>query len=147
MLIYKKKNYLNRSSIIIISIQKQGELFMVRTGPTNIYTKNLIVELRNKSREQKALTWKDVAKKLEKPRRQRVEVNLSDIDRNAKDNETVLVPGIVLSNGSLSKSLTIAAWKFSEGSIKKIGKSKSKGVSIEELMKTNPKGSNVKIMV
>ncbi len=120
---------------------------MVRTGPTNIYTKNLIVELRNKSREQKALIWKDVAKKLEKPRRQRVEVNLSDIDRNAKDNETVLVPGIVLSNGSLSKSLTIAAWKFSEGSIKKIGKSKSKGVSIEELMKTNPKGSNVKIMV
>jgi large subunit ribosomal protein L18e len=120
---------------------------MVRTVPTNPYLKNLIIELRKKSLEEKAPIWKDVAEKLEKPRRKKVEVNLSDINRHAKENETILVPGVVLANGSLTKQLTIAAWRFSKNAIKKIKESGSKIMTIEELMKVNPKGSNVRIMV
>lgn len=120
---------------------------MARTGPTNVYMENLIDALRAKSREEKAPIWRDVAEKLGKSTRQRVEMDLSDIDRNSADKETVVVPGIVLSNGSLTKTVTIAAWKFSEEAARKIKESKGKMITIEELMKENPKGSNVRILV
>lgn len=117
-----------------------------RTGPTNPYLKQLIENLRKKSLELDALIWKTVAEKLEKPRRQRIEVNLSGIERNTKNGDTVIVPGIVLSSGNLSKPVSIAAWKFSPASIGKIKKAKGKILTIEGLMKENPKGSGVKIL-
>ncbi len=120
---------------------------MARTGPTNEQLNTLIEALRTKSREEKAPIWRDVAEKLENPTRQRVEVNLSDIDRNAGAKETIVVPGVVLSNGELTKPVTIAAWRFSEGAIEKINGAGSKSSTIEELVKSNPKGSKVRIMV
>ncbi len=120
---------------------------MPRTGPTNQYLETLVADLKKKAREENAPIWRTLAKKLEKPSRQRVEVNLSDIGRHAKDKETVVVPGVVLSNGDLEKPVTVAAWRFSQGAAKKIAESKSKMMTIEELMAANPKGGNVRIMV
>ena len=114
-----------------------------RTGPTNPMLKDLIARLR----KEKAKIWKDVAEKLNKPTRKRVEVNLSRINRYAKEGETVLVPGVVLSAGDLNKRLTIAAWRFSKKAREKIENSGGRAISIEELMKENPKGSGVRIMV
>lgn len=119
---------------------------MKRTGPTNIYLKRLIEELRKKSFEIKAPIWLEIAKKLEKPRRKKIEINLSDIDRNTKKGDTIIVPGIVLASGELTKSVTIAAWRFSQTAEKKIKKSKGKCLTIEDLMKENPKGRGVKII-
>jgi len=120
---------------------------MKRTGPTNPYLKKLIEELKKKSRESKAPIWMDVAEKLERPRRRKVEVNLADIERNANEGEVVIVPGTVLGSGELTKPVIIAAWKFSPGVEEKIRKSKGKTMTIEELSKENPKGSGVKILV
>ncbi|HLC59420.1 MAG TPA: 50S ribosomal protein L18e [archaeon] len=120
---------------------------MTRTGPTNKYLQELIIGLRKQSKTENAPIWRDVAEKLGTPRRKRVEVNLSDIERNSEGKEVVLVPGVVLSNGHLVKPLTVAAWKFSKEAVKKIHDSKGKSITIEELMKENPKGSNVKLMV
>lgn len=117
-----------------------------RTGPTNPYLRQLIENLKKKYLELKAPIWKDVAEKLSKSTRQRIEVNLSDIERNVKDGETILVPGVVLSSGNLTKKVNIVAWKFSKSAEKKIEKSNGKIMSIEELLKENPKGSNVKII-
>lgn len=117
-----------------------------RTGPTNPYLKNLIVKLRKKSFELNAPIWYTIAEKLEKPRRKRVEVNLSKIERYCSKGETVIVPGVVLGSGNLTKPVIIAAWRFSEKAKEKIKKSKGKVLTIEELLKTNPKGSNVRIM-
>lgn len=118
-----------------------------RTGPTNPLLKKLIEELKKKSLEEKVKIWKRVAEILEKPTRKRAEINLKHIEREAKDGETIVVPGVVLSEGELKKKLTIAAWKFSAKAKEKIEKSGSKAISIEELMKINPKGSKVRIMV
>lgn len=118
-----------------------------RTGPTNSYLKRTIEELKRKSEENKAPIWKDVAEKLGKPTRQKIEVNISDIERNANSGETVLVPGIVLSNGELTKQVKIAAWKFSEKAEEKIKHIHGETLTIEELLKKNPKGSGVKILV
>ncbi len=117
-----------------------------RTGPTNPYLKQLIETLKKKSFELKAPIWKAIAKKLEKPRRKKVEVNLSKIERFAEKNETIIVPGVVLGAGKLTKPVRIAAWRFSDSARKKIELAKGKCLSIEDLLKENPKGSKVKIL-
>ena len=116
-----------------------------RTGPTNPYLAQLIQNLRKKSLELDARIWEDVADKLSMPTRRRIEVNLSHIDRHANDGDVILVPGVVLASGSISKKVSIAAWKFSPAAIKKMGKA-GKVMTIEELMQKNPKGSNVRII-
>ncbi len=117
-----------------------------RTGPTNPYLKGLVADLKRKSLELKAPIWKDTAERLSKSTRQRAEVNLSDIERNANDGETVLVPGVVLASGNLTKKVNIVAWKFSKSAEAKVKTAGSKIVTIESLVKENPKGSNVRIM-
>lgn len=117
-----------------------------RTGPTNLYLKQLIDTLKKKSVELNAPIWKTIAKKLEKSTRQKIEVNLSRIERYANDGDIVIVPGVVLSSGQLTKPVNIAAWRFSSTAVKKIENAKGKCLTIEELIKENPKGSNVKII-
>lgn len=117
-----------------------------RTGPTNPYLKQLIEKLKKKSIELKAPIWRAIAEKLEKPRRKKVEVNLSRIERFVEKDETVIVPGVVLGEGMLTKPVKVAAWRFSESARKKIESAKGKCLSIEELLEENPKGSGVKIL-
>ena len=117
-----------------------------RTGPTNPLLKSTIESLRKKTAE-KLPIWNDVAEKLARSTRSRVEVNISEIDRHAKDGETVLVPGVVLSAGSINKKVNVAAWKFSESAREKIREAGGKTWTIEQLKKENPKGTNVKLMV
>ena len=117
-----------------------------RTGPTNPILKQLIENLKKKSIEKQSNFLKDIAEKLNKPRRQRIEVNLAHIERYAKKNETIIIPGVVLGYGELTKPITISAWKFSKSAVQKIEKSKSKAISIEELVNKNPRGTNVKIL-
>jgi large subunit ribosomal protein L18e len=117
-----------------------------RTGPTNPILKALIEDLKKKSIKTRNNFLKDIAGKLNKPRRQRVEVNLAHIERHTKKNETVIIPGVVLGYGELTKPITISAWKFSKPAKEKILKSKGKAISIEDLVEKNPRGTNVKIL-
>ncbi len=116
-----------------------------RTGPTNINTRKLVLELKRLAKKEEAAVWARLAEEIETPTRRRREVNISRIDMHAKDNETILVPGKVLSAGSLSKKLTVAAFKFSGKAKEKISKS-GNALSIEELMKKNPSGKGVRIL-
>jgi large subunit ribosomal protein L18e len=118
-----------------------------RTGPTNPYLKSLVEELRKKSFEIKSPIWRDVAEKLSRSRRRKVAVNIFEIEKNTEKNDFVVVPGVVLSVGELSKPVHIAAWKFSASAEEKIKKSKGKMMTIEELVKEKPKGTGVKILV
>ena len=114
-----------------------------RTGTTNLHMQKLIGELK----KSKSPAWKKVAERLSAARRQKAEVNVSEINLHAKDGESVVVPGIVLANGKLEKSVTVAAWRFSDSAVEKIRKAKGEAMPIEELLKKNPKGSKIKIMV
>ncbi len=119
---------------------------MKRTGPTNEHMKGLIQELKKESTTQKAKIWKRIAQDLEKPTRKRRIVNISRINRNTKANETIIVPGKVLGSGTLAHSVTIAAYAFSESAKKLIEQAKGKCITINELLKTNPKGKDVRII-
>lgn len=117
-----------------------------RTGPTNPLLKNLIDELKIASHQMSSPFLKEISEKLNKPRRQRVEVNLADINRNCQDGDVIIVPGIVLGYGEIEKKVTISAWKFSQSALEKIKKGGSNAIGIRELVKRNPRGTGVKII-
>jgi len=120
---------------------------MKRTGPTNPILKKLIEDIRSQGYKEKIPFLIEIAKKLEKSRRKRPEVDLSKLNRVCKKNEIVIVPGKVLSSGILKKPLTVAAASFSMSAIEKIQKAGGKTISIRELIKDNSKGTNVRIVI
>ena len=120
---------------------------VLKTRTTNVYYYALIKQLRKASRDNKVKIWRYVAELLDRPRRKRVIVNLSKIDRLTKEGDIVIVPGKVLAGGDLTHSVTIAAYAFSEKAKEKITKAKGRAINILELIKENPKGSNVKIII
>ncbi|UCH72383.1 MAG: 50S ribosomal protein L18e [Thermoplasmatales archaeon] len=117
-----------------------------RKGKTNPMLISLIQELKKKANENDAMIWKDVAKRLEKPLRNWPQINLEKIEKYTHKNETALIPGKVLSAGKLNKKISIAAWSFSEKSQEKIKKAGGKCMSIEELVKNNPEGKDIRIL-
>ena len=118
-----------------------------RTGPTDPNLIEVINLLKKMSSEKKVSLWKTVAERLEKPRRKRASVNLSKINRYSTEDDFIIVPGSVLGTGFLEHSITIAALKFSEGAKEKIKSSKSKMLSIRELIDKPPEPKKVKIIV
>lgn len=113
-----------------------------RTGPTNLQLKMLIRELKTLSKKEKVNIWKRVAKDLEKPTRSRRKVNIERINRTTKPNETIVVPGKVLGTGELKHKVTVAAYQFSDAAKSKI----KDNLTIQELIKKNPKGKKVRII-
>ena len=112
----------------------------------NQQLESLITELKKTSIEQDVKIWKRIASDLEKPTKQRRAVNLSRIDRYSKSNEIVVIPGKVLSMGNLNKKVTVVAYTFSKNAISKIKSSGSDAISIQDLVKKNPKGAKVRII-
>ena len=118
----------------------------MRTGPSNEHLQTLIQDLRHHASQKKAPFWRRIAEDLEKPTRQRRNVNVSRLARNTAANEVVIVPGKVLGSGIVSHGITVAAWSFSEGARKKITESKGKCITIQELLKEKPDGKDVRII-
>jgi len=113
---------------------------------TNPELMELIRFLKKQSRENKANIWWEISERLAKPRRKCIAVNLSRLNRYTQKNEIVAVPGKVLGAGEINHRISVAAFAFSEKSREKIKASKGKCLSFFDLVKKNPKGSNVKII-
>lgn len=112
-----------------------------------MHERNDLTELIEKLRKQKNGVWKRAADFLDKPRRKRVEVNLSKIEAYAPEGSTVLVPGKVLGAGRISRKLTVAAFSFSESAKKAMAEGGAKTLSIEDLVSQNPDGKSVVILI
>lgn len=106
----------------------------------------LISELKKTSAVNDVALWRRIADELEAPTKKRAALNLSKIDKMVKQDEIALVPGKVLSMGNLSKKITIAAYTFSSHAQEKIKASGSKAITIYDLVKKNPKGTNIRIL-
>ena len=115
---------------------------MSKTSPR---LSSLIAELKSVARDSGADVWRDVAGRLEKPRRTHAEVNLSRIERYANVDETVVVPGKVLGSGVLEKSVTVAAVDFSTTAEKKIDQA-GETTTLEQALESNPEGTNVRVI-
>ena len=90
--------------------------------------------------------WLDVASILSGSKKNRANINLEKINKEAKENETIVVPGKVLSVGEINKQIKIAAINFSAKAKEKLLKSKSEVFSILEEIKKNPEAKEVKIL-
>ena len=119
---------------------------MKRTGPTNIHLQSLVVELKKLSQKEKVGLWNTVAELLEMPTRSRDIVNLSRLNRNTKENETIIVQGKLLGGGSIEHSVNVAAFNFSKSAVEKIISVKGNCYTLQDLMKKNPKGKDIKII-
>ncbi|WP_138797460.1 50S ribosomal protein L18e [Halostella sp. PRR32] len=112
---------------------------------TNPRLSSLVAELKSVARDSDANVWKDVAARLEKPRSTHAEVNLGRIERYAREDETVIVPGKVLGSGAIQKNVTVAAVDFSstaETKIEKVGET----IDLAQAIEQNPEGSNVRVI-
>ena len=112
---------------------------------TNLTLKSLIIDLKKLSTKEKVNIWKRVSSELNGSTRNRAEVTLDKIESNIKTGETALVLGKVLSQGELKKKVTVAALRFSESAKDKINKV-GKAITIQQLVKDNPKGKKVRIL-
>jgi large subunit ribosomal protein L18e len=114
----------------------------MKTEKDNQLLKSLIDELMKTDKP----VWKKVAYELSKPRRKRIEVNLSKIDEYAEGDGILLIPGKVLGSGNVSKKVNVAAFAFSESAKQLISMAGGKAMTIESLRKTNPDGKGVTII-
>jgi len=113
------------------------------TGPSNINTRKLIRTLW----KTKTGIWRRVSEILAKPSRNRPEINLYRLNKLTKADDVVVVPGKVLGAGTLDHPITIGSLMVSELAMTKLTESKSKYMTIEDLMKKFKKGSNIKILI
>ena len=117
-----------------------------QVGKTNPRLVALITRLKETSRKNEAAVWRDIADRLEAPSRNYAEVNISKISRYARAGETFIVPGKVLGTGALTEPVVVAALNFSSSATDKIEKARGTCLTIEELLKKNPKGNGVRII-
>ncbi|ALL02073.1 50S ribosomal protein L18e [Pyrodictium delaneyi] len=118
-----------------------------RTGPTNIVVRKTIRILRSAANKNNAPIWRYVAELIDRPRRLRVAVNISKINRYTEDGDIVVVPGKVLGAGTIDHPVTVAALGFSEQAVEKIRAAGGKVMHILQLVEENPRGSRVKIII
>jgi len=88
--------------------------------------------------------WMEISELLAKPKRSAINVNISKIDKIAKPHSVVLVPGKVLSDGEITKSIVISAFSFSQAAKHKL--SKCKIVKLAELARENKKGDGILVI-
>ena len=106
----------------------------------------LIEELKVSAGKENARIWDVVAKELSGSRKNRREVNLWSVNKNTQEGDVIIIPGKLLGKGNLDHKIDIAAFKFSVNAREKIKNAGGNAMLISELIKKNPKGSNVKII-
>ena len=103
-----------------------------------------LVETLISARKQKA--WHTLAQKLAGPTRQHVSINLDNLDRQAKEGDTIVVAGKILSTGEVTKRFKVCAVSFSHAALEKLKGAKVETVSILEEIKKNPKAEGIKLI-
>jgi large subunit ribosomal protein L18e len=115
------------------------------SSKTNPRLTDLIADLKRASRNGGGDVWGDIAARLEKPRRTHAEVNLGRIERYAREDETVVVPGKVLGSGALRKGVTVAAVDFSGTARTKI-EAVGEAITLEQAVDQNHEGGDVRVI-
>ena len=115
----------------------------VKTNPELTRT---IRELKTLSREHGAPIWRAVAERLEGPKRNWPEVNLSRVARHASSGSTVIVPGVLLSTGSLTFPVTVGAFRASEAARRKVAAAGGHAMTLLDLARSRPKGTDIRIL-
>jgi large subunit ribosomal protein L18e len=90
--------------------------------------------------------WLKVAHLISMPKRKQMAMNLGEINKQAKDGETIVICGKVLSVGELNKKVKVVALGFSKEAKEKLKKNKIEIAIIEEEIKKNKDAKNIHIL-
>jgi large subunit ribosomal protein L18e len=90
--------------------------------------------------------WKEVAGVLSGPRRNKLCLNLEQINKEAKVGETIVIPGKVLSQGEIDKKVKVVAFNFSEKAKEKLLSAKCEVSYILDEIKSNPSAKGIRIL-
>jgi large subunit ribosomal protein L18e len=94
----------------------------------------------------KKKNWLEIAGLISSPRANMSMISIDRLDKEAKDGETIIVPGKVLSQGELNKKIKVVALGFSEMARKKIATAKGETSNILEEIKRNPDAKGMRIL-
>ncbi|MGQ9514653.1 MAG: 50S ribosomal protein L18e [Thermoproteota archaeon] len=119
---------------------------MVRRRKVNQALYDTSIRLRKAGKSSGSRIWFRLANMLLLSRRRRIHVNILRLNRETSPGNSVAVAGKVLGLGALDHPLTVSAYSFSATARRKIIEAGGRCMSLEELAKENPKGSNVKII-
>ena len=103
----------------------------------NEFRLKLGFDLERHSKKSKQRIWSDASEAVLASRKNRPEVNVSDISRNSKDGAKILVPGKVLGLGAIDHKVTVGAFSFSKDARAKIKASGGSCLSVREFMDSN----------
>ncbi len=106
----------------------------------------VLVELRRAARAHHAPVWASVADRLERSRHSLVPLNVGQLERLAVADETIAVAGKLLSEGPLSKRLTVGAFSYSAEARAKVHAAGGSALSLGELVKAKPDGKGVRFL-
>jgi len=107
----------------------------------------IIELLKNFNRDKNHGIWNKVIKELSRSRKNRRKVNLWKINKYSKENDIVIIPGKVLGSGKIDHKVTICGFEFSKKVKDLANKDENINlITINDLLKQNPRGSNVKIL-
>jgi large subunit ribosomal protein L18e len=118
----------------------------MKSKKTNPQLVDLILLLKKQSREHDAKIWRDIAERLQKPKRNWAEVNVSRLERYLNDNDTAVIAGKLLGAGTIGTPITVAAFQCSDSARRKIENAGGTVLTIPELVNLNTKGTGVRIM-
>ncbi|MBI2449015.1 50S ribosomal protein L18e [Candidatus Pacearchaeota archaeon] len=103
-----------------------------------------LVKLVRKLRKSKG--WIGVANILSYPRRKKIEKNIDELNKEAEENITIVVPGKVLGGGDVNKKIKVVAFSFSKEALRKLKGKHCEALSIEEELNKNHDGKGLKIL-
>ncbi len=118
----------------------------VKLRTSNPEAKKLFQFLDRHAKKTKSKMWKGLVNNLTKPKRSRISVNVGKLFRLTSDGDTVAVPGKILGSGLIKHELIVAAYHFTPQAKIKIEAAGGKCINFYELVKKNPKGSNIKMI-
>jgi large subunit ribosomal protein L18e len=93
----------------------------------------------------KEKSWMPLAQMLSGPTNRYSSLNLSEINTAATES-IIVVPGKVLSSGSLDKKVSVYAISFSASAEEKLDKAKIAHGTILDIIKKNPKATGVQVL-
>ncbi len=122
-----------------ISKRKIGKRLKRKSSPE---LKQLMITLK---KQQKPI-WREVAKYLARPRRKAIAVNIDKINKISKADEIIIIPGKIISRGSLNHRIMIAAFSISKTAREKLAKNATI-MDVKELIEKSPQLKNIKIRI
>jgi large subunit ribosomal protein L18e len=102
--------------------------------------KELILKLKKKKEKE----WLYLAYLLARAKRKNKGISINKINKFSKANDTVIVPGKVLSQGTMNHKITIAAFSFSKEAAEKLKKA---GCEVKTIMALANKKVKFKIIM